>query len=212
MRSLLLALMLTLPSLVHAAPFTPDRFSAVTTRSYFDVSGTTSVCFECEDADLLNDVLFFGGAGVFATDLSFDFTLFQLGGGTFAVNSAAPPDPLGGPSSGITIEVMLSLWDSAAPELVSVTHGVLTGVISQLGVYAAMALSTRWVLFQPLLHCLDPFRIPLRSSVDVIIVLANAPQNPEFTPAPTAVPEPLSLLLLGSGLAAGFLRRQHARH
>jgi hypothetical protein len=185
-----------LPRLALATPFTPNRF-VLTVSS---IGQPINTCINCADADPLNDfhlsVGLGGGSGAFPPNNQGAAGLGQL--------SAIGPFPSTVEFVPLLFTATLDLWDSAFPDLHSITTGDIRGGVS-VGAGSGLlmcctgSLNTASVGTPSGLYNFSP-TFPVVS----FVLTLDRPTNPVFTPA--EAPEPSSLLLLGSGLLA--LRRR----
>ena len=217
----LIALLLALPSGAHALPFVPDSLDATSLESRFVETGTNTACVNCEDLDPTNDLTLtldnFGALGFGGFGYAYGFMAM-----TGFLESIRDAD--------LTIEYDLRVVSSygigsspeelAAYPLPSVTYGTVSGFIQGGNFWQSDD-------FDVVEDCcngvaggaffLSAFG-PSHWSVEQIngnggIAFNGDVQWAEmpYTPEVTAVPEPTTMLLLGSGLigAAWKRRRRH---
>ena len=213
MRHIVLAVTLVLwTSHVEAAIlFTPDEFT-LTINPVFDQTGTDTFCWQCGDADPLND--FRAVLGTFP-DHSGPWNQFQGYGGSVSLQSTATT--YSGLEANFSLHATLSASGSSLPQSFvnpSVSFGVIPGRI--LGVESGTAI---------VLECCDGFVGPLEirqaffpstpfivppGGLTKLVLLELHPFGDQIPYTPV-VPEPTSLLLLGSALTAVALRRRRAK-
>ena len=223
MRAFLAAVVLTLalPSVAHAAPFTPDSYRIDILAIAFDSSGADTFCSQCNDADPTNDVTGTLTGGFL--EGNFNFCCANIG--AFNLDLSGPATaPFHGVSEQAVVDVRLTLWDLINPEsgffdpnpeypLPSVSYGQLSGFVRFSGSPDAIYLDC----------CTGPIidgvavgnenlsprfvdTLPGFSNQWVGVYLTGYPV--EYTP----VPEPTTLLLLGGGLiGAEWKRRRRSR-
>lgn len=207
MRTLLVAfvLMCGFASSTLAAPFTPDRIQLITGSPFFDDTGTNTLCIRCDDPDPFNDVM----ASLLSFGSSFGFwppppdplhlpAFLSIGGIIDTRGSTAPS--LDGLFGTFHIPVEMRLWNSLEPTLVSVTPGFLFGTVFPSEFECCFG-----VLNTVVITPTGSLRDPYFGGFGVVGVLeAPRPVNPAFTP----IPEPSTLLLIGSGIAATLSQRR----
>jgi hypothetical protein len=207
MKALALILIL-IASPVSAAPFIPDSFSLTLTRQYFETSGTDTLCVRCDDADATNDTElaldFHGGTSSF---LPWPSTLGSLDIGAFTMFGDVLPD---GFYARFVLEMDLLLVKDAETPIESLMSGFIIGEIFTdqfmccVGTINTMDLG-------PTDHWYDPLWIvngvTLQTFRPYNAILAPPISAQARTAQVAAVPEPLSLFLIGAGGVLGVVRR-----
>lgn len=207
MRTLILVACVLFPGVVTADPFVPDRVSLIQTGSAFFVdTGTNSLCVFCEDADAGNDVMAtllgsIGGSGAWFN--ANPVILFSA----FAVSTVGTTaSSLAGLGHLFRIPMELRLWDSAEPELISITEGWVNGSVG-FGFFGCCFGVMNTVHIDPVGQPFDP--LPLNGFGLTGLLELSRPRDPAFTPIESVhAPEPTSLILLGSGLLLAFRHRR----
>jgi hypothetical protein len=192
----------SIASPLHAAPFTPEIFSleVVNQRFGFDTTGDDEMCFRCDDADPANDVelalQFHGGTSGF---LPFPSTLGSLDIGFFTAFGEDFTDLF----AQFRIDVVLTLtqFQDSAPPLVGITPGVLFGVIFG-DQYTCCLGMINTMDFGPTDFPQDPLM-----AVNHITLQVFRPRDPQTT----AVPEPMSLVLVTTGAVGWIARRRNSK-
>ena len=214
MRRIVLTVTLVLwTSQVDAAIlFTPDEFT-LTINPVFDDTGTDAFCWQCGDADPLND--FRAVLGTFP-DHSGPWNQFQGHGGSVRLQSTAPT--YSGLKANFSLHATLFASGASLPQSLvnpSVSFGMIPGRILGVELGNAIVLECCDGLVGPLdirqaFFPSTPFVVP-PGGVTKLIALELHPFGNQipYTPA-AAVPEPTSLFLLGSALTAVALRRRRA--
>lgn len=206
-----LLVLLFLPAAAQAAPFTPFFTQGELLSIQFLSSGTDSICLQCDDADATNDfraqVQFAPTFGAFPNALS-------VWGGQISFLGTTATD-LPSLNETFLLNVRLSMRDFSPeyPEP-SISEGSLFGFIRWAGEGLIKASccggQINGVNFQPGgLNYLFPFEFGTLGRVSPIDI--HGPTTANYTPGPAAVPEPTSLILLGSGLLAIARRRRSSR-
>jgi len=204
------ALMLGASQVEADVLFRPDTFT-LNVRAVFNDTGTNTFCWQCGDANPLNN---FQAVLNFPDQLSGEWNGFAGYSGLVDMQSTATNYL--GLDANFSLLVKVSAWNELGPVIVpapgSVSFGVIPGRI--LGVDGGTALVLECcdghvdgVRFQQAFFPSTPFIVPrggLRKQANIELHLAE-----QIALSP--VPEPTSLLLLGSALAAAALRRRRAR-
>ncbi len=214
MRRIVLTVTLVLwTSQVDAAIlFTPDEFT-LTINAVFDDTGTDTFCWQCGDADPLND--FRAVLGTFP-DHSGPWNQFQQYASSMQLQSTTPS--YSGLEANFSLHATLSAWGASLPQSLvnpSVFFGIIPGRVLGVELGSAVVLECCDGFVGPLyiqqaFYPSTPFVVP-PGGVSKLIALELHPFGDQvpYTPA-AAVPEPASLFLLGSALTAVALRRRRA--
>ena len=213
MRRMMLTFALTLCASQAEAGvlFTPD-FYTLTVRAVFNDTGTDTFCWQCGDANPLND---FQAVLESFPDQSGPWTDVSQGyGGLLQLQSTATNYL--GLEANFSLHAQVTASGASLPESLvhpSVSFGVLPG--SLLGVNSGIALvleccdgDVGGVEFQQAFFPSTPFIVPPGGLVKQALIELHFQEQIEYTPV---IPEPASLLLLGSALAAAGLRRRRAK-
>jgi PEP-CTERM motif-containing protein len=213
-------IMLTFPLMLWASQveadvlFRPDTFS-LSVQAFFNDTGTNTFCWQCGDANPLND---------FRAVLNFSEVLSRAPwistnsvGYTGRVDLQSTATNYLGLDANFSLLARVSAWNEIGPVTVPAPGRVSVGIIPgrilgvDLGSVTAVVLEccdgrVDGVDFQQAFFPSEPFIVPPGgTSRGVAIELLRFD---ELIPSP--VPEPTSLLLLGSALAAAALRRRRA--
>jgi hypothetical protein len=203
------ALMLWASQVEASLLFTPDFFT-LDVRAVFNETGTDSFCWQCDDADPLNDFQ----AVLDVQNLSESWTDFlPWAAGSVRMDSTATNYL--GLDANFSLNVRLTAAGASLPESLvspSVSFGVIPGRL--LGVEGGDALvleccsgSVGGLQFLQAFFPSTPFIVPPGGLQRQLNLELHFPEQIEYTP----IPEPMSLLLLGSGLAAAALTRRRSR-
>jgi hypothetical protein len=206
------ALMLWASQVEASLLFTPDFFT-LDVRAVFNETGTNSFCWQCDDADPLNDFQ----AVLDVQNLSESWTDF-LGWTAGESRMQGTATNYLGLDAEFALKVKMTAAGASLPESLtspSVSFGFIRGRLLgvDLGDVTALILEccngrVGGIQFQQAFFPSDPFIIPPgeleRRQLNLEL---HFPEQIEYTP----IPEPMSLLLLGSGLAAAALTRRRSR-
>lgn len=201
------ALMLWASQLEAAVLFPPDSFT-LNVRAVFNDTGTDTFCWQCGDANPLNDFQ----AVLDFRDFSEGWDDFWAYAGFLQLHSTATNYL--GLEANFSLHVKLTAWGESLPESLvnpSVSFGVIPGRV--LGVDDGNALvleccdgQVGGVEFRQALWPSDPFIVPPGGLHKIAAIELIFPEQIEYSP----VPEPASLILLGSALAAAATRRRRS--
>jgi PEP-CTERM motif len=205
---LVFALMLWASQVEADVFFPPDSFT-LNVRAVFNDSGTDTFCWQCGDANPLNDFQ----AVLDFRDLSGSWTDFLPYSGFLQLQSTATNYL--GLEANFSLHATLTASGASLPESLvnpSVSFGVIPGRV--LGVDDGIALVLECcdgrvggVEFRQAFFPSTPFIVPPGGLEKQAAIELHFAEQIEYSP----VPEPTSLLLLGSALAAAALRRRRAR-
>jgi PEP-CTERM motif len=205
---LVFALMLWASQVEADVFFPPDSFT-LKVRAVFNDSGTDTFCWQCGDANPLNDFQ----AVLDFRDLSGSWTDFLPYSGFLQLQSTATNYL--GLEANFSLHATLTASGASLPESLvnpSVSFGVIPGRV--LGVDDGIALVLECcdgrvggVEFRQAFFPSTPFIVPPGGLEKQAAIELHFAEQIEYSP----VPEPTSLLLLGSALAAAALRRRRAR-
>jgi hypothetical protein len=221
------ALMLSASSPLGADPIVPGELFTPETV-FLDISspvfgnGTNAFCWQCGDASPSNDLrLELFGFGPLAVPGHPDFFAAESLGG---ITLSGPAESLEGLNVSFSFRVVTTVTtqvhtdDQNRPEELprpSVAEGVIVGAVVG---FPQRELELRYsgrvggVTF--LESSIDPFIVPLGGGTKFFTSEIHVDQQFPYTPGaltPSVTPEPGSLLLIGSGLAAVALKVRRAR-
>ena len=206
---LTVALMLWASQIEAAVLFPPDSFRLDVTAVFNDTN-TNTFCWQCGDSNPLND---FQAVLQSFPDLTDAWTDFLPYAGSIHLQGTAT-DYLG-LDANFSLRVRFTAWGAALPESLvrpSVSDGIIPGRI--LGVEDGLAIVLECcdgrvggVQFQQAFFPSFPFTVPPGGLQRQAAIELHFPEQIEYSP----VPEPTSLLLLGSAVAAAALRRRRGR-
>jgi hypothetical protein len=202
MRSLVCVFVLAMTTIaMHAdataIAFTPNRF----TLTVSPVGQPISICDNCADADPLNDfhlnVVLGGTSGGFPPNN-------QVMAGQGQLNVSGPYPSIGG-NLPLAFLASLDLWDSNFPGDHSITDGTIFGTVFY-GPSGGTLMCCSGSLNSA--HVSTPQGFYSFGSFPLVqfVLTLDRPTDPVFTP--TEAPEPISLVLLGTGLLAGMRTRR----
>jgi len=193
--------------------FTPDSFT-LTINPVFDETGTAAFCWQCGDADPVNDLRVFLGP---FPKVGGDWNQFQAYSGSSTLRSTAPN--YSGLEANFSLYAKLSTWGASLPESLanpSVSFGMIPGRFRGVNGGSEIVLECCDGFVGPLyiqqaFYPPSPFVIPPggRSKLVALELHPFGDQVP-YTPA-TPIPEPASLLLFGSACAAAALKRRRGK-
>jgi PEP-CTERM motif len=205
---LVFALMLCASQVEADVFFPPDSFT-LNVRAVFNDTGTDTFCWQCGDANPLNDFQ----AVLDFRDLSAPWTDFLPYSGFLQLQSTATNYL--GLEANFSLHATLTASGASLPESLvnpSVSFGVIPGRV--LGVDDGIALVLECcdgrvggVEFRQAFFPSTPFIVPPGGLEQQAAIELHFAEQIEYSP----VPEPTSLFLLGSALAAAALRRRRAR-
>ena len=189
--------------------FTPDTFT-LDVRAVFNDTNTDTFCYQCGDADPSNDlevVLNF-------PDVSESWTDFVRYSGL--LNFQGPATNYLGLDANFALHVKLTAAGASLPESLtnpSVSFGIIPGRLLEVFDGNALVLEccdglVGGIQFQQAFFPPDPFTLPPGGGSQLSALELHLPPQIEYSP----VPEPTSLLLLGSALAAAALRRYRVKN
>jgi len=213
MRRVLLTVALTLWA-SHADAsilFTPDFFT-LEVRAVFTDNNTDRFCWRCGDTNPSNDLqAVLQSAAPFSESWT-DFVAYSAG----VLDVMSTATNYDGLDADLTLHFKLTASGASLPESLirpSVVFGIATGQL--IGVDGGEALvleccsgSFAGLLFQQAFFPPTPFVVPPDGTQRLLALEVFLPNQIEYTP----VPEPTSLLLIGSALGAAALRRRRARN
>ena len=203
------ALMLWASQVNASVLFAPDSFT-LNVRAVFNDTNTDTFCWQCGDSNPSND---FRAVLENFSDLSESWTGFQTYAGLLQLQSTATSYL--GLDANFSLHVKLTASGASLPESLvspSVSYGVIPGRLLGVDGGSAVVLeccdgNVGGVEFLQAFYPSDPFIVPPGGLQQLAAMELHFPEQIEYSP----VPEPTSLVLLGSALAAAALRRRRAR-
>jgi hypothetical protein len=228
-RIILLFALMSASSPVHADPILPgDLF--IPGSIFVDIAKpifgnrTNTLCWRCGDASSLNDLRLLIGGG--ENDLHFRYPESFAAGSIGSLSVSGPAPNFDGLNVSFTFRVTTTVTtqihgdDRNHPEDLpqpSVSKGIVMGNVFGVGgrqlilTYGGRVGAVTFVESSDPLT--NPFTVPLgggsKSFTSEIFVSRD---EISYAPAPSVVPEPLSMILLGTGLAAAALKARRARN
>ena len=190
--------------------FTPDSFT-LEVRAVFTDNNTDTFCWRCGDTNPSNDLQAVLQSAAPLSESWTDFVAYSAG----VLNLMSIATDYDGLDADIALRFKLTASGASLPESLvrpSVSFGIATGQL--IGVNGGEALvleccdgrfsgiTVQQAFFPP-----DPFIIPPGGTDRLLALEVFLPAQIEYTP----IPEPASLLLIGSALGAVALKRRRAR-
>jgi len=209
---LVMALLLWASHVEADVLFTPDMFSLKVTAT-FDDTGTDTFCWQCGDANPLND--FQAVLEPFEEIVGATWVEFSQYSGFLQLQSTATN--YSGLEANFSLRATLTASGESLPESLvrpSVSFGIIPGRL--LGVNGGSVVVLECcdgnvedsVRFQQAFFPSTPFIVPPGGLLKQAALELHFPEQIVYAP----VPEPTSLFLLGSALAGVALRRHRTKH
>lgn len=190
--------------------FTPDFFT-LEVRAVFTDNNTDRFCWRCGDTDPSNDLQAVLQSSAPVSESWTDFLAYSAG----VMDLMSTATNYDGLDADVALHFTLTAAGASLPESLirpSVAFGIATGQL--IGVDGGEALVLECcggqfagLVFQQAFFPPSPFVIPPNGTQRPLALEVFLPNQIEYTP----VPEPMSLLLIGSALGAAALRRHRGR-
>jgi len=187
--------------------FTPDFFT-LEVRAVFTDNNTDSFCWRCGDPNPANDLHARLQSAAPLSESWTDFVAYSAG----VLDLMSTATNYDGLDANITLHFTLTAAGASLPESLSrpsVSFGIATGQL--IGVNSGEALVLECcggrfggLAFQQAFYPPAPFIVPPNGTHRLLALEVFLPSQIEYTP----VPEPTSMLLIGSAFVAVALRRR----